>query len=101
MAFYLESEGHTKTIVNGKVVDDRSYEAVSNAKGTNLVIQQNGKKFLLQDNPLLNIPANPKSLILRLNSDFLHPRKSSKKHRKTKKKSGGKSKKKKRHTKKH
>ena len=34
MAFYLESEGFTKTIVNGKIVDDRGYEVVSNSKGT-------------------------------------------------------------------
>jgi hypothetical protein len=96
MAFYLESEGHTKTVVNGEVVDDRSYEAVSNSKGTNLVIKQDGNKFLLQDNPLLNVPANPKSLILRLNSDFL-----SKKHRTTKRRGSKSKKKKKRHTKRH
>ena len=95
MAFYLESEGHTKTIVNGEVVDDRSYEAISNSKGTNLVIKQGGKKFLLQDNPILNVPANPKSLILRLNSDFL-----SKKLRRTKKRRS-KSKRKTKHTKRH
>ena len=95
MAFYLESEGHTKTIVNGEVVDDRSYEAISNYKGTNLVIKQGGKKFLLQDNPILNVPANPKSLILRLNSDFL-----SKKLRRTKKRRS-KSKRKTKHTKRH
>ena len=95
MAFYLESEGHTKTIVNGEVVDDRGYEAISNSKGTNLVIKQGGKKFLLQDNPILNVPANPKSLILRLNSDFL-----SKKLRRTKKRRS-KSKRKTKHTKRH
>ena len=95
MAFYLESEGHTKTIVNGEVVDDRSYEAISNSKGTNLVIKQGGKKFLLQDNPILNVPANPKSLILRLNSDFL-----TKKHRRTKRRRS-KRKRKKKHTKRH
>ena len=95
MAFYLESQGHTKTIVNGEVVDDRSYEAFSNSKGTNLVIKQDGKKFLLQDNPILNVPANPKSLIFRLNSDFL-----SKKNRKTKRRKG-KSKRKNKHTKRH
>jgi len=95
MAFYLESEGHTKTVVNGEVVDDTSYEAISNSKGTNLVIKQGGKKFLLQDNPILNVPANPKSLILRLNSDFL-----SKKHRRTKRRRS-KTKRKKKHTKRH
>ena len=95
MAFYLESQGHTKTIVNGEVVDDRSYKAISNSKGTNLVIKQGGKKFLLQDNPILNVPANPKSLILRLNSDFL-----SKKLRRTKKRRS-KSKRKTKHTKRH
>ena len=95
MAVYLESEGHTKTVVNGEVVDDRGYEAISNSKGTNLVIKQGGKKFLLQDNPILNVPANPKSLILRLNSDFL-----SKKHRRTKKRRS-KSKRKTKHTKRH
>jgi len=95
MAFYLESQGHTKTIVNGEVVDDRSYEAFSNSKGTNLVIKQDGKKFLLQDNPILNVPANPKSLIFRLNSDFL-----SKKNRKTKRRKN-KSKRKNKHTKRH
>ena len=95
MAFYLESQGHTKTIVNGEVVDDRSYEAFSNSKGTNVVIKQDGKKFLLQDNPILNVPANPKSLIFRLNSDFL-----SKKNRKTKRRKI-KSKRKNKHTKRH
>ena len=95
MAFYLESEGHTKTVVYGEIVDDRGYEAISNSKGTNLVIKQGGKKFLLQDNPILNVPANPKSLILRLNSDFL-----SKKHRRTKRRRS-KAKRKKKHTKRH
>ena len=72
MAFYLESEGHTKTLVNGKVIDDRGYEAVSNSKGTNFLIKQNCKKYLIQENnPILNIPANSDSLILRLNNDFL------------------------------
>ena len=40
MVFYLESQGHTKTVVNGKVVDNRGYEAVSNSKGTNLLIKE-------------------------------------------------------------
>ena len=72
MAFYLESEGHTKTLVNGKVINNRGYEAISNSKGTNFLIKQNGKKYLLQENnPILNIPANPTGLILRLNNDFL------------------------------
>lgn len=96
MAFYLESEGHTKTVVNGKVIDNRGYEAVSDSKGTNLVIKQDGKKFLLQDNPILNIPANPISLILRLNSDFLSKRK-----KKTRRRRKRKLKRKKRNTKRH
>mgnify|MGYP003649219587 CR=1 FL=1 len=86
MAFYLESEGHTKTVVNGKVIDNRGYEAVSNSKGTNLIIKQDGKKFLLQDNPILNIPANPTSLILRFNSDFLKRKKKKTRRRKSKSK---------------
>lgn len=84
MAFFLESQGHTKTIVNGKVIDDRSYQAISNSKGTNVVIKQDGKKYLFQNNPILEIPAHPKSLVFRLNSDFLDTRK---RHRKTKKRS--------------
>jgi len=96
MAFYLESEGHTKTVVNGKVIDNRGYEAVSDSKGTNLVIKQDGKKFLLQDNPILNIPANPTSLILRLNSDFLSKRK-----KKTRRRRKRKLKRKNRNTKRH
>ena len=96
MAFYLESEGHTKTVVNGKVIDNRGYEAVSDSKGTNLVIKQDGKKFLLQDNPILNIPANPISLILRLNSDFL-----SKTKKKTRRRRKRKLKRKNRNTKRH
>jgi hypothetical protein len=84
MAFFLESQGHTKTIVNGRVIDDRSYEAVSNSKGTNVVVKQDGKKYLFQNNPILEIPAHPKSLVFRLNSDFpvTHKR-----NRKTKKRS--------------
>jgi len=96
MAFYLESEGHTKTVVNGKVIDNRGYEAVSDSKGTHLVIKQDGKKFLLQDNPILNIPANPTSLILRLNSDFLSKRK-----KKTRRRRKRKLKRKNRNTKRH
>lgn len=96
MAFHLESEGHTKTVVNGKVIDNRGYEAISDSKGTNLVIKQDGKKFLLQDNPILNIPANPTSLILRLNSDFLNRRKHKTRRRKSKSK-----RKKRKHTKRH
>ena len=96
MAFHLESEGHTKTVVNGKVIDNRGYEAISDSKGTNLVIKQDGKKFLLQDNPILNIPANPTSLILRLNSDFLSKRK-----KKTRRRRKRKLKRKKRNTKRH
>jgi len=94
MAFYLESEGHTKTLVNGKVIDNRGYEAISNSKGTNFLIKQNGKKYLLQENnPILNIPANSTGLILRLNNDFLkkaqrktrHKRKKKKQHKKSRK----------------
>ena len=71
MAFYLESDGHTRTIVNGKTINKRSYEAVSAPEiGTTVLLKENGRKYLIQDNPILNVPANPKSLISRLTSDF-------------------------------
>lgn len=97
MALFLESEGHTKTSINGKVVNDRSYEAISNSKGTNLLIKQNGKNYLVQDNPILKVPANPKSIIERLNNDFFmnkvksktNKRKRGKRKNKTRRKHGG------------
>ena len=91
MAFYLESEGFTKTIVNGKIVDDRGYEAVSNSKGTNVLIHDKNVKYLYQEAPsVLSMPAERDSLIVRLNNDFMKGRnrktRRNKKKRKRKKK---------------